>query len=233
MKLSYLLHIDTTGERGLVMLSQGGVPVAHLENSNPMEHGSFLHPAIVRLMETNSIGPEAIAAIAVANGPGSYTGLRVGLSAAKGLCFAWNIPLITVSSLELLALSVKQQEEETGNSPQGLVVPMIDARRMEVFYAVYDALSMDILVESNSTILEPDFLEKELKTHQILFTGNGISKWEKICNHPNARFVEAPLTDNVFIQCANRYFFSKKWADLAYSQPFYSKEFYQQKSTKT
>lgn len=232
MKDSYLLHIDTTGERGLVMLSQNGIPVASLENNNPMEHGSFLHPSIAELMKQHGIQKNEIAAIAVANGPGSYTGLRVGLSAAKGLCYVWNIPLITVSSLELLARRVKALNEQLHPAFEGYIVPMIDARRMEVFYAMYDGLTLDCLIESTSAVLEEDFLEKVLESHPILFTGNGMQKWKKVCNHSNAVFITAPVIDTVFAQCSNQFFNEKKWADLAYSQPDYSKEFYQQKSSK-
>jgi len=232
MSPEYILHIDTTGERGLVMLSRQGIPIALLENGNPMEHGSFLHPAIEKLMREQQLNKENIAAIAVANGPGSYTGLRVGLAAAKGLCYAWNIPLITLSSLQLLAMAAKKKLEETGNATDVWIVPMIDARRMEVFYAIYDCASMATIKEPGTVILDSFFLENELKIRTIVFTGNGISKWENISKEGNAACILPLITDNAFAQQANQLFHEKQFADLTYSQPSYAKEFFQQTSQK-
>lgn len=232
MNRSCILHIDTTGNRGLVMLSQQGQPVACLENNHPMEHGSFLHPAIAQLMQEQQVTAQNLLAIAIANGPGSYTGLRVGLAAAKGLCYAWNIPLITLSSLKLLALAANQKEQELGNKASGLIVSMIDARRMEVFYAIYDASTMKTILEPQTAILNSSFLEKELKDNRIIFVGNGVSKWASICPVANTCFMDQLITDITFAQEADQLFSKNKFADLAYTLPAYTKEFYQQISIK-
>jgi tRNA threonylcarbamoyladenosine biosynthesis protein TsaB len=225
---NYILHIDTASSNGLVMLGKSGVPVAIRRNEKAMEHAAFVQPAIRDLMQETGISKMDIECIAVANGPGSYTGLRVGLAAAKGLCYAWNIPLLTLSSLQLMAAALQEtlllnNEIIPGNA---LFAPMIDARRMEVFRAVYSHPLLDTVVEPGAEILTEEFLAFLLENHRVHFCGDGADKWQNICTHPNAFFNKQPSVEMVFAKMAS--YFSKKedWANIAYSEPFYTKAFH-------
>jgi tRNA threonylcarbamoyladenosine biosynthesis protein TsaB len=224
----YILHIDTASAKGLVMLSKAGDPVAIRTNDNAMEHASFVQPAIRDLMEETGKLKEDIGCIAVANGPGSYTGLRVGLAAAKGLCYAWNIPLITLSSLKLLASALQETllNQNEINSTNILFAPLIDARRMEVFRAVYSHPLLDSVIEPGAEILTEEFLALLLENHQILFTGDGANKWQNICRSTNAFFYEQRPIENAFAKMAFNAALNKGWADLVYSDPFYTKAFH-------
>jgi len=225
---NYILHIDTASSNGLVMLGKSGVPVAIRRNEKAMEHAAFVQPAIRDLMLETGISQTDIGCIAVANGPGSYTGLRVGLAAAKGLCYAWNIPLLTLSSLQLMAAAL--QETLLHNHEiipaNALFAPMIDARRMEVFRAVYSHPLLDTVVEPGAEILTEEFLAIFFENHPVYFCGDGADKWQNICTHPNAFFYKQPPVEMVFAKMAS--YLSKKedWADIAYSEPFYTKAFH-------
>lgn len=224
----YILHIDTASTRGLVMISQFDQPLATRINGHAFDHASFLQPAVKELLDELSIEKSEIKAIAVANGPGSYTGLRVGLAAAKGLCYAWKIPLITLSSLQIMAKAM--QETLSGNLPNDgmpiAFVPMIDARRMEVFFGMYVNFSLNVVINPQAIVIDEFFLENELKNYTIFFSGDGADKWASICLHKHARFVPLPDTEQAFATIAWQGFQRNDWADLAYTEPFYKKEFY-------
>lgn len=225
---SFILHIDTASEKGLVMLSRAGNPIAYRFNDKATEHAAFVQPAIAGLMAETGITQIDIICIAVANGPGSYTGLRVGLAAAKGLCFAWKKPLITLSSLKILAAAMKHslQHSPFTSEVEIIYVPLIDARRMEVFRAVYLHKNLEALVDPGAEILTPGFLAPFLETRKLAFSGTGAAKWKNICPSPNAIFMEEPEKNNAFATLAYEAAITKQWADLVYSEPFYAKEFY-------
>jgi tRNA threonylcarbamoyladenosine biosynthesis protein TsaB len=192
-----------------------------LENTSQKDHGAFVQTAIAQLLQTAGINFTDIKAIAVTAGPGSYTGLRVGMASAKGLSYALNKPLITISTLKLWAAATIRQ---INPADKMLFCPMIDARRMEVFTAVYDHL-LDPVMTALALVLNDLSYHELLDKHPIIFSGNGAAKWEKICRHPNASFM--PLTE-VEVAMANLSYiaFSKnQFADLAYTEPFYLKEF--------
>lgn len=223
-----ILHIDTASARGLVMLSRGGLPVAVRTNDKATEHASFVQPAIGDMMEETGNTKKDIGCIAVANGPGSYTGLRVGLAAAKGLCYAWNIPLITLSSLKLMAAALQEtlhskNEPDSGNI---LFAPLIDARRMEVFRAVYRHPLLDTVIEPGAEVLTEEFLALLLEKNKIIFTGDGAAKWQNICRNTNAFFWEQRLIENAFAKMAFNTALNGEWANLVYSEPFYTKAFH-------
>lgn len=225
---TYILHIDTASDKGLVMLAKSGAPFAIRENPKATEHAAFVQPAISELMAETGINQHEISCIAVSNGPGSYTGLRVGLAAAKGLCFAWNKPLITLSSLHIMAAAMKESltGTEGPDSQNILYAPLIDARRMEVFRAVYKHHDLETIVEPGAEILTADFLSTYLEKNRVIFSGNGADKWKNICESPYAFFIEMPGVNNALAKLAWQKSEEHAWADLAYSEPFYTKAFH-------
>lgn len=215
--MSFLLHINTALEHAYVGFSKGRELLDHLSNDVQQEHGAFLQPAISTLCNKHSFSLNEIDAVTVINGPGSYTGLRVGLSAAKGICYALNKPLILISTLHWMAYPFKNQ---------GVTIcSMIDARRQEVFTASYDA-SLNIVMPPHALVLN-DAVFPELDNQSIIFIGNGRNKLpERVLRHANAVFPseEASFGDQAMI--GNRAFDQKEFADTAYAEPFYIKAFH-------
>jgi tRNA threonylcarbamoyladenosine biosynthesis protein TsaB len=216
--MSLVLHIDTAVSTASVCISKDGVLLALAENKNQKDHAEWLHPAIGRLLKENGIGINDLNAVAVSNGPGSYTGLRVGLASAKGFCFALNIPLITISTLEVMTIAVLGYQST-------LFCPMIDARRMEVFTALYDR-DLNIILTPHAKVIDEKSFEKELDANQILFFGNGAEKCKTMINHSNALFAMVEHNASFMIEPAQRKMNAKDFADLAYAEPFYIKEFH-------
>lgn len=218
--MALILHIDTASAVASVSIARDGKSIGCTENKLVNEHASFLQPAIKNMLNDAGISLTETDAIAVVNGPGSYTGLRVGLASAKGLCFALNKPLITIGTLPLMAHAATA----TGDK-NILYAPMIDARRMEVFTAVYDAAGKEILSPC-SKILDNDSFVEQFLLNKILFFGSGSEKWEKICQHPNALFSTDYSTVQSFAQLSLEAYSSGQFTTLAYSEPQYLKEFY-------
>lgn len=230
--MALILNIDTAGQQGLVALAKDGHTVASLMDDQPMQHASFLQPAVQRLMAQAGYTLQQLDAVAVSNGPGSYTGLRVGLASAKGLCHALNKPLITLSSLQVMAQTAITQNLQNpvfnplGDRPAPIFCPMIDARRMEVFFALYNSAAEELLAPSAAIVAE-DFLHEELAEKPIIFFGNGAAKWQQIATQPNAFFLqELPTPETALASLSYKAFLQNTFADLAYSEPFYCKEFY-------
>lgn len=220
--MSFILNIDTSGETAHVCFSRDGKLLHHLSNHSQKDHASFLHTAIQQLVKTSEVELQHTDAIAVVAGPGSYTGIRVGMASAKGLCYALNKPLITLNSLEVLTTSVVISALPDTESV--LFCPMIDARRMEVFTAIYNK---DIAPSLNpcALILNDTSFEKELSLNTMFFFGSGSAKWKAICRHPNARFPQLPSVPDGMCSLSNTMYQKKQFAPLAYSDPFYLKEF--------
>lgn len=216
--MSYILHINTALENAYVALSNDSEVLASESSATQKEHGSFLQPAIKSIMQNASLGLRDLDAVSVVNGPGSYTGLRVGLAAAKGICYALNKPLICLSTLEWLAHPFL-------NNMTDIICPLIDARRMEVFTAMYNASLKPVMPPQAMIIDEHSF--PELETSKILFTGNGRNKLPvRISGHPNAIFPtrEADLSDQA--NMAYLLYGVQNFSNLAYTAPFYLKPFY-------
>jgi tRNA threonylcarbamoyladenosine biosynthesis protein TsaB len=169
-------------------------------------------------------------AIAVSNGPGSYTGLRVGLATAKGICFALHIPLIILNTLEVMTVAVLNSGL-TDTPTNFLLCPLIDARRMEVFTALYDK-NLNELLPQHAKIIDEKSFEKELAAGQVLFFGNGAEKCRSIITHPNAVFITAEHNAAAMIPLAEKKLQAKEFADPAYAEPFYIKEFHMVPSKK-
>lgn len=151
-------------------------------------------------------------------GPGSYTGLRVGMSAAKGLCYALSLPLISINTLQMMAAAVKEPFTN-------LLCPMIDARRMEVFTALYTS-SLEEVAPSKNLILDESSFQDWLQQDTISFFGNGSKKAADLIKHFNASFVMVTASAEDMVPLALRKFETNQFVDLAYSEPFYGKDFH-------
>ena len=216
--MSLILNIDTALETASICLSKDKNVLRLSINENQKDHAAWLSVAIQNMMRDSGYELNQLKAIAVTIGPGSYTGLRVGLSAAKGLCYALNLPLITIGTLEMMASAVKKE-------PVDLLCPMIDARRMEIFTAVYDKKLKEILTPQ-ALIMEKNVFEDILQSNTILFFGNGSKKLQNLLNHPHAIFGAFTCNASHMISLADDRFMTLQFADLAYVEPLYLKEFF-------
>lgn len=216
--MPYILNIDTTVTTASVCLAKDDEPLAFRLNPTRNDHAAWLHPAILEVMQEANLQLIQLDAIAISAGPGSYTGLRVGMSAAKGLCYALQKPLILVSTLQMMAAAALPVAE-------GLLCPMIDARRMEIFTAIYDQQLNEVMSPSNLIVESNPFLE-ELSHKIVTFFGNGCGKLVPVLEHSNARFADVEATAQVMTGLSFNKFREAQFADLAYTEPFYGKEFY-------
>ena len=213
-----ILNIDTAVQSASLCLADGKRSIGKKINPSQKDHASWLHPAINTLMQECGFPISSLEAVAVSAGPGSYTGLRVGMATAKGICYVLNIPLITVNTLQMMAAASQ-------NSSQSLLCPMIDARRMEVFTAVYDRNLNEILPSSNIILDEKSFSDL-LEHHQVLFFGNGSIKFKSLVKHENADFKTIESTAENMVKLSATKFGNQNFSDLAYSEPFYGKDFH-------
>jgi tRNA threonylcarbamoyladenosine biosynthesis protein TsaB len=213
-----ILLINTALEQASVGISVDGILIDQIINTTQKEHAGFLHPAIESLCQKNGITLKELQAVSVINGPGSYTGLRVGLSAAKGICYANDLPLICINTLEWIAFGNREQATD-------LIAPMIDARRMEVFTAAYSK-EMEIILAPTNLILDEMCFSSLLSSNRILFVGNGAAKWETICKHPHAHVEEGKQDETHHAVLANSYLMNQKFSSVFSASPFYTKDFY-------
>jgi tRNA threonylcarbamoyladenosine biosynthesis protein TsaB len=221
--MGLILQIDTATEYASVCLSRNGIPLFSIESTDQKNHGSFLQPAIQELMAKYGKKLSDLDAVAVTEGPGSYTGLRVGLASAKGLCYALQKPLITINTLKTMAVSAIRS---VGNNSNGhLFIPMIDARRMEVFTAIYDE-TLNIIDVPNAKILEECSFHSVLDENPTIFSGSGSVKFKLICHHHNAIFSTVQHDSKDMSMLAFNALEEKNFANLAYCEPFYLKSFY-------
>jgi len=216
--MAIILNIDTAISTASVCLSKEALSLQFALNGNQQDHASWLHLAIKTVIAGSGLSVKDLEAVAVTIGPGSYTGLRVGLSTAKGLCFALGIPLISINTLEVMAFAVKNGEAD-------LFCPLIDARRMEVFMAVYNK-KMEAIVSPCAMVVEENSFDSLLASGKIIFSGNGVEKIKKVICHPNAIFENLTTTAADMVKLSANNFIEKKFADTAYTEPFYIKEFY-------
>ena len=214
----YILNIHTATENAIINLTAGEKILGTLYNYETKQHASFLHIAIKELLDRHEISIKDLDAIGISLGPGSYTGIRVGLATAKGLCYALKIPLITYTSLELIALSASNSIKDN----HAFYCPMIDARRMEVYTAIYDCHLREIMHPSALVINENSFVEI-LKQHRMYFSGNGSIKFRELINNANAIFLNEELSSNSLAKIAWEKFLEKKFENVNYAQPLYLK----------
>ena len=221
--MNYLLNIDTTTEKAIVCLSDGANIISSATNTNSKEHASFLHVAIHQILKENSVSVSELKAIGVVGGPGSYTGIRVGLATAKGLCYALNIPLMMYNTLELMAFSALEKEKNV----DALYCPMIDARRLEVFTAVYDAKFVPVFSPAALELTENSFASL-IEKNTIYFFGNGAQKFRNLIKNTgkNAHFTDNQISPESLTLFGWNKFENKDFVNLISSKPLYLKEFY-------
>lgn len=222
--MALILNIDTATETALISLAENETVLCFAINNNQKDHASFLHPAIQDLLNKTGKTINKIDAVAVTSGPGSYTGIRVGMATAKGLCYALQKPLITINTLEVIALSSILK-----NNENALYCAMIDARRMEVFTAVYDKDLNEIIVPQ-SMILQPDTFRELLKTNKIYFSGSGAVKMNAVVGNENVFIMNDEITAESMANLSFQHYKSGRFSDISYSSPVYLKEFYTIKS---
>lgn len=198
--------------------------VALRELESPNSHSSVITQFIEEVLQEAGITLANLSAVAVSAGPGSYTGLRIGVSTAKGLCYAQGLPLIAISPLQAMASGYKNRlpiETRT----KALFCPMIDARRMEVFTAVYDA-DLQTLQSVSAEIIDENSLAPFLDQQIVYFLGDGATKCMGVIAHKNARFPENTKPSAAFIgPLAEAKFQNNEFVDVAYFEPFYLKDF--------
>lgn len=222
--MTYILNLETSTKNCSVSLAQNGVVIASREIAEQgFSHAEKLHVFIEEVIAEANIAVKDLAAIAVGKGPGSYTGLRIGVSSAKGLSYALDIPLIALDTLEVLARQLQITE--------GYIVPMLDARRMEVYNAVFDTSYQKTRSVQAEVIDEFSFSEY---TENLYFLGDGASKCKSTLNKSNHIFIEDILYPSA-LQMAMLSFEAYKKSDtvdVAYFEPFYLKDFLIQPSKK-
>lgn len=220
--MNLILNIHTSTETAVINLCRDDKVISSIENRDQKQHAAFLHVAIQQLLTENNMVPDQLKAIGVTHGPGSYTGIRVGLATAKGLCFALKIPLITFSTLETLALTAINVTEDK----EALYCPMIDARRMEIFTGVYDSALKEVIIPQTMELIENSFSRLD-NSRKIYFFGNGSIKFRELVSVLKFEFIDInDISTQALAQMGFRNYNEGIFADLAYSEPLYLKEFY-------
>lgn len=220
--MACILHIETSTDVCSVALSEDGAVLFSKEDFNGPQHAVTLGVFIDEVLSMADSHAKPIDAVAVSCGPGSYTGLRIGASMAKGICYGRNIPLIALPTLKVLSVPILLMDELPEDA---LLCPMIDARRMEVYSAIYDR-ALNPVKEVSADIIDGDSYAEYLNNHPVYFFGNGANKCKEVIKHANARFIDdiQPLARWMF-PLADRQFWDKEFQDVAYFEPFYLKEF--------
>lgn len=213
-----ILNIETSTKNCSVSIVEDGMIIALKELVDmKYSHAEKLHPFISEVLEEGNVSLTQIDAVAVSKGPGSYTGLRIGVSAAKGLAFAFDIPLISVNTLQSLAMSVQPDS--------GVIIPMLDARRMEVYSAVFNT-GFDQIRAIEAEIIDDKSFQKYLEEGKVYLLGDGAQKCKEIIIHPNAVFIDDkfPSAKEMAILSYEKYT-KNDIEDVAYFEPFYLKDF--------
>jgi len=218
--MARILGIETTTNIcSVAVLNEG--KTEKIESEVPNSHSEVLGTFIKKILSNIKIKVEQLDAIAVSKGPGSYTGLRIGVSTAKGLCYGAGIPLIGINTLEGMAESFINKY----NNNDILLCPTIDARRDEIFYALYDN-EMKCLKKTSSKVLEKNSFEKEFQNKKIVFFGTGAEKCKNIIQNKNDIFAnDFKMSAGHILALAEKRLKKKEFEDLAYFEPFYLKDF--------
>lgn len=216
--MALILNIETATKNCSVSLAENGQVIALKElNDGNYSHAEKLHVFIADVFKEAHKSYADLDTVAVSKGPGSYTGLRIGVSSVKGLCFALNIPLISVSTLESLAMQVKEEK--------GMIIPMLDARRLEVYSAVFSS-SFQEMRSVEAEVLQEDSFAEYLSENKVFFIGDGVPKTKEIITHKNAIFIDGKLPSaREMAQISYNKFTKKIFENTAYFEPFYLKDF--------
>lgn len=221
--MAVILNIETSSKTCSVALTKDGVVEFELDDSAGMKHAERLGPFVERCLEELSRKGEKLDAVAVSMGPGSYTGLRIGLSMAKGLAFSLDVPLIGLPTLQVLA--VKAMFRSMGWEGDEIIVPMVDARRMEVYAGVFD-FALHNLTPESAVILDEGSFRHIQGARKVLFIGDGSEKFRNVYGGSNAEWL-GPLMPHArdMTALAEKYFREGRFIDIAYSIPNYLKEY--------
>lgn len=216
--MAKILLLETSGTILSVALASDSAVIADRVCREPRMQASLTAPLVKEVLDAAGLRAQDLDAVCVSKGPGSYTGLRVGVSTAKGICFGANVPLLSVCTLDILAGDGRSEPAMTK------VVPMIDARRMEVYTAVYSPAG-ERLTDIEAKVIGPESFAEELAAGPVLFIGDGAMKCKAVLDSPNAIFREAFPLASAMAPLAEKAYKEKQFEDLAYFEPFYLKEF--------
>lgn len=221
--MSCILNIETSTNVCSVALSEDGACIFSQEDHSGPNHGERLGTFVDEALSFADSHAIPVDAVAVSSGPGSYTGLRIGTSMAKGICYGTDIKLIAVPTLELLCVPVLLHHEEIEEN--ALLIPMLDARRMEVYAQVFDRALHEIR-PIQADIVDENTYKKYLDERPVYFFGNGAEKCMEIINHPNAHLIKGiePLAKNM-LPLAEKRMAMEKYEDVDYFVPMYLKDF--------
>ena len=231
--MACILHIETSTNICSVAVSENGQSIFEQQEEGEKGAGAErLGTMVDEAMSFTDNHAIPFDAVAVSCGPGSYTGLRIGVSMAKGICYGRDLKLIAVPTLELLCVPVLLREMASPDPSKGgeseaspLLCPMLDARRMEVYSALYDR-SLKTIREVRADIVDSDTYRQWLDERPVFFFGNGAGKCKDVINHPNAHFIENIKPQAKWMQpLAERRFLNEQFEDVAYFEPFYLKDF--------
>jgi len=222
--MNYILNIHTTENKAIVNVCDEDHVLSTLENETQNQHAGFLHLSIQKLLQEANIPVSDLKAIGVTGGPGSYTGIRIGLATTKGLCFALGIPMMMYNSLELMAFSATIEHVE---NEKALFCPMIDARRMEVFSAVYDYNLAEIRPPS-ALILNENSFEDIPKDSPLFYFGSGAKKFNEIAENSyfNLHYVLSDITSEALGAFGWNKFKKNDFDNIINAKPLYVKDFY-------
>ncbi len=216
--MARILLIETSTSVLSVALAVDGTVACERVCEEPRKQASLTAPLVKEVLDEASLSARELDAVCVSSGPGSYTGLRVGVSTAKGVAFGAGIPLLSVGTLDILVSGV------SGEGAPQFIVPMIDARRMEVYTAVYSAEGKR-LTPVEAKVIGPDAFREYLEQGEVLFVGDGALKCREVIQSPAARFQEAHPLARHMAAAAQKAFEEEKFENLAYFEPFYLKDF--------
>ena len=216
--MARILLIETSASTLSVALAQDGVVLTERICREPRQQASLTAPLVKEVLDAASLKLDSCDAVAVSSGPGSYTGLRVGVSTAKGLCFGASLPLIAIGTLDVLVAGA-------GHPDSSFIVPMIDARRMEVYAGLWSR-ALKPVREIGADIVTAETYKEFLDKQPVYFFGNGAAKCMETINHPNAHLIEdiSPLA-KYMMPLAERRFNDGKFEDVAYFTPSYLKDY--------
>lgn len=220
--MSRILNIETATQVCSVSISENGTLIAMKESSTANSHSEMLSTFVEEIIKEAKLELKDLDAIAVSMGPGSYTGLRIGVSSAKGLCYALEKPLIAVSTLQSMAHGMSQLISDE----KALYCPMIDARRMEVYASLFSVGNQEVR-KIKADIIDADSYSEYLGSGTVYFAGDGAEKCKETLGvNKNAKFIdEFVISSKDMIQIATAKFAAKDFVDLAYFEPFYLKDF--------
>lgn len=225
--MTTILIIETSTEICSVALARNAEIIDILESDEGQNHARLTSVYAEQLMKKHQLKAKDLGAVAVSKGPGSYTGLRIGVSTAKGICYAGGIPLIAIGTLEAMSRHVAQNKAGYGvdDSLPTLYCPMIDARRMEVFSMLIDS-TQQVVQPISAQVIDETFLARELQSSRVVFFGNGSGKCKSVVCSGNAVFVDDIVASAAHMaDLAWEAYTKKQFEDVAYFEPFYLKDF--------